>query len=303
MAKIKITESQLKMIAKHKALNELLGAPESNSKHYTMIWTLKGPTRVKRIEAPDPIAAYKKFMADVRGLLSWKQTIDDLEWDDIELDELNGFKTVRESDLHGVVFYFDGFLSDDEIDDILDIVKKGEPGYRSKKKDNALNESFDEPEVGEMNEYYNGDDTLDGWEDETRSAVRKLSKVTIEHLNNMSDKQKSKMEFEMRHYDENVYDFIMDQVDNVDASAIVEFAKNNEEEFGTESQFVIFAIDDFCSVLGIEDDGEDMEDEEPIDYTMGRHDDPNMMPNPPREINLDLNEGQLLLKKVFNQFK
>jgi hypothetical protein len=50
---------------------------------------------------------------------------------------------------------------------------------------------------------------------------------------------------------------------------------------------------------------EDMEDEdkEPIDYTMGRHDDPNMMPNPPREINLDLNEGQLLLKKVFNQFK
>jgi hypothetical protein len=27
------------------------------------------------------------------------------------------------------------------------------------------------------------------------------------------------------------------------------------------------------------------------------------MPNPPREINLDLNEGQLLLKKVFNQFK
>lgn len=47
----------------------------------------------------------------------------------------------------------------------------------------------------------------------------------------------------------------------------------------------------------------DMEDEEPIDYTMGRHDDPNMMPNPPREINLDLNEGQLLLKKVYTQFK
>jgi hypothetical protein len=179
--KIKITESQLKMIAKHKVLNEMMSEPKSNSKHYTMIWSVKGPTRVKHIEAPDPIVAYKKFMADVRGGLSWKQTIDDLEWDDIKLDELNGFKTVRESDLHGVVFYFDGFLSDDEIDDILDIVKKGEPGYRSKKKN--------------------------------------------------------------------------------------------------------------------------MEDEEPIDYTMGRHDDPNMMPNPPREINLDLNEGQLLLKKVFNQFK
>jgi hypothetical protein len=55
-----------------------------------------------------------------------------------------------------------------------------------------------------------------------------------------------------------------------------------------------------------EDEDEDYygdDDVEPIDYTMGRHDDPNMMPNPPREINLDLNEGQLLLKKVFNQFK
>ena len=139
MAKIKITESQLKMIAKHKALNEMMDEPEleSNSKQYTMIWTLKGPTRVRHIEAPDPIVAYKKFMADVRGGLSWKQTIDDLEWDDIKLDELNGFKTVRESDLHGVVFYFDGFLSDDEIDDILDIVKKGEPGYQSNKKNST----------------------------------------------------------------------------------------------------------------------------------------------------------------------
>lgn len=295
--KIKITESQLKMIAKHKVLNEMMGEPESNSKQYTMIWTLKGPTRVKHIEAPDPIAAYKKFMADVRGGLSWKQTIDDLEWDDIKLDELNGFKTVRESDLHGVVFYFDGFLSDDEIDDILDIVKKGEPGYESKNNRNA-NKKMDKPKEGEINE------SLSGWKDETESAVRKLSKVTIEDFNNMSDKQKSEMEFKMSHYDDNVYDFIIDQIGNVDENEIVEFAENNEEEFGTESQFVIFAIDDFCSVLGIEDEdyyGDD--DAEPIDYTMGRHDDPNMMSNPPREINLDLNEGQLLLKKVFNQFK
>jgi len=57
---------------------------------------------------------------------------------------------------------------------------------------------------------------------------------------------------------------------------------------------------------GDDDEDEDYygdDDVEPIDYTMGRHDDPNMMPNPPREINLDLNEGQLLLKKVFNKFK
>jgi hypothetical protein len=119
------------------------------------------------------------------------------------------------------------------------------------------------PEDGEMNEYNGGDSTLDGWEDETETAVKKLSKVTIEHLNNMSDKQKSKMEFEMSHYDDNVFDFIMDQVGNVDVSEIVEFAKNNQDEIGTEAQFVIFAIDDFCSVLGINEyDLEDDEEEE-----------------------------------------
>jgi len=167
-------------------------------------------------------------------------------------------------------------------------------------KHRAINESFDEPKMdkpkkGEINE------SLSGWEDETKSAVRKLSKVTIEDFNNMSDEQKSEMEFKMSHYDDNVYDFIIDQIGNVDMDDIVEFAENNEEEFGTESQFVIFAIDDFCSVLGIEDNEEYDEDDEPIDYTMGRHDDENQLPNPPSEINL--NEGQLLLKKVFNQFK
>ena len=113
------------------------------------------------------------------------------------------------------------------------------------------------------------EDTLDGWEEETENAVKKLSKVTIEHLNNMSEKQKSKMQHEMSHYDDNVYDFIMDQLGHVDAGEIVEFAKNNEEEIGTEAQFVIFAIDDFCSVLGINDydDEEDSEsdDEMPMD--------------------------------------
>lgn len=44
------------------------------------------------------------------------------------------------------------------------------------------------------------------------------------------------------------------------------------------------------------------QEEEPIDYTMGS-DDENMLPNPPKEINLDLNEGQLLLKQIYNQFK
>jgi hypothetical protein len=51
-----------------------------------------------------------------------------------------------------------------------------------------------------------------------------------------------------------------------------------------------------------EGDGDYPEDgPEPIDYTMGNQDDPNMMPNPPREINLDLNEGQLKLKNEFNK--
>ena len=272
MAKIKITESQLKMIAKHKALNESFDEPESNLKSADF-WNWRESNQDDELRT----SIFEK------------------------IERMYDAGKIGEQDAYELMATYDNkeFGAEEDLTD-LDTPRRV---FNKLKKHNSLNESFDEPEVGEMNEYYNGDDTLDGWEDETRSAVRKLSKVTIEHLNNMSDKQKSKMELEMSQYDENVYDFIMDQVDNVDASAIVEFAKNNEEEFGTESQFVIFAIDDFCSVLGIEDDGEDMEDEEPIDYTMGRHDDPNMMPNPPREINLDLNEGQLLLKKVFNQFK
>ena len=139
MAKIKITESQLKMIAKHKALNEMMDEPEleSNSKQYTMIWSVKGFTRVRHIEAPDPIVAYKKFMADVQGLLNWKQTIDDLKWDDIKLDERDEFKSVRDSNIQGVVYYFDGFLSDDEIEDILDRINKGNPHYQSNKKNST----------------------------------------------------------------------------------------------------------------------------------------------------------------------
>jgi hypothetical protein len=125
------------------------------------------------------------------------------------------------------------------------------------------------PKEGEMDENQFGENTLSGWEDETESAVKKLSKVTIEHLNNMSDKQKNKMQFEMSHYDDNVYDFIMDQIGNVDGYEIVEFAKNNEDNIGTEAQFVIFAIDDFCNVLGISDD----DDEEEYDDQEGSEED------------------------------
>jgi hypothetical protein len=106
----------------------------------------------------------------------------------------------------------------------------------------------------------------------------------------------------MSHYDDNVYDFIIDQIGNVDENEIVEFAENNEEEFGTESQFVIFAIDDFCSVLGIEDD---VEQDDDSDYKMpGFEGTMNDLDNLSiREDSISLNEGQLLLKKVFNQFK
>jgi hypothetical protein len=126
------------------------------------------------------------------------------------------------------------------------------------------------PEESEMNEYYGGDTTLRGWEEETENAVRKLSKVTIEHLNNISDKEKSRLDFDMSRYDDNVYDFIMDQVGNVDATEIVEFAKNNQDEFGTEAQFVIFAIDDFCSAYGIDDydDEEGNEEDEMMNESL-----------------------------------
>jgi hypothetical protein len=124
-------------LKKHNALNEMMDEPESNSKQYTMIWSVKGFTRVRHIEAPDPIVAYKKFMADVQGLLNWRQTIDDLKWDDIKLDERDEFKSVRDSNIQGVVYYFDGFLSDDEIEDILDRINKGNPHYQSNKKNST----------------------------------------------------------------------------------------------------------------------------------------------------------------------
>jgi len=308
MAKIKITESQLKMIAKHKALNEMMDEPEleSNSKHYTMIWTLKGPTRVRHIEAPDPIVAYKKFMADVRGGLSWKQTIDDLEWDDIKLDELNGFKTVRESDLHGVVFYFDGFLSDDEIDDILDIVKKGEPGYQSNnlKKHKALNESFVEPK--KFKHQYSG---------ELRDAVNKLRKITPEMMDSLSEEKMMELDEVMSNYDDGVGDGIMEIVHSIGDGRyendgyirtsieddIIDIVYDRIASKGTDKNFIFDAIDDFAKFFGVDDGEEDEygnEDMPGFEGTMSDLDNLSI-----REDSISLNEGQLLLKKVFNQFK
>jgi hypothetical protein len=220
-------------------------------------------------------------MADVRGGLSWKQTIDDLEWDDIKLDELNGFKTVRESDLHGVVFYFDGFLSDDEIDDILDIVKKGEPGYRSKKK------NMEEDTDKHMNGLFNWRDDEDG-DDYVRTEVfEEIERLVRKGKISKDDAYELMYEYDANGGGAEAYGYDTDQ-DNTPIS-----------NFDTNELLQNLMRRATPHLLN----NEDMEDEdkEPIDYTMGRHDDENQLPNPPSEINL--NEGQLLLKKVFNQFK
>ena len=81
--------------------------------------------------------------------------------------------------------------------------------------------------------------------------------------------------------------------------------ENNEDLLNSISERLLDAIqmEDWDLVKEVYSDlthGE--KGEEPIDYTMGS-DDENMLPNPPREIRLDLNEGQLLLKKVYTKFK
>jgi len=81
--------------------------------------------------------------------------------------------------------------------------------------------------------------------------------------------------------------------------------ENNEDLLNSISERLLDAIqmEDWDLVKEVYSDlthGE--KEEEPIDYTMGS-DDENMLPNPPKEIRLDLNEGQLLLKKVYTKFK
>jgi|LakMenEpi03Aug12_release.lakeMendotaPanAssembly.Ray.scaffolds.fasta_scaffold74537_4 hypothetical protein len=122
-----------------------------------------------------------------------------------------------------------------------------------------------------LQERWGSYDTISGWEDELETAVKKLQKVTPEMYKNLSPEDNQRVSKVLSSYDDNVYDYIMDWVYSGDVTAddVAQLAYDNDEEFGTEPQFVIFAIDDFCEVFGIGDyDDENEEEDSQSDYEM-----------------------------------
>lgn len=139
-------------------------------------------------------------------------------------------------------------------------------------------------------------DTISGYEDELETAVKKLKKVTPDMYKNLSDEENMRVSKVLRPYEDNVYDYIMHWVESgdVDASDVAQLAHENEEEFGTEPQFVIFAIDDFCKVFGINDyDVEDQDEESELDND-------GEMPTPPSEEETMNNQ---IYESIRNNFK
>ncbi len=148
-------------------------------------------------------------------------------------------------------------------------------------------------------------DTISGWEDELETAVKKLKKVTPDMYRNLSDEENIKVSEVLRPYEENVYDYIMHWVESGDVASddVAQLAYDNEEEFGTEPQFVIFAIDDFCEVFGIND--YDVEDEtEDSDYVdqdeESELDNDGETPTPPSEEETKNNQ---IYESIRNNFK
>lgn len=154
-----------------------------------------------------------------------------------------------------------------------------------------------------LKESWGSYDTISGWEDELETAVKKLQKVTPDMYNNLSPEDNQRVTEALRPYEDNVYDHIMHWMESGDVSAddVAQLAYDNEEEFGTEPQFVIFAIDDFCDVFGIsdsdvEDENSDFEDEE------SDSENDEEMPTPPSEEETQNNQVYESIKANFKRF-
>ena len=149
-----------------------------------------------------------------------------------------------------------------------------------------------------LKEGWGGYDTssfVENYREELENAVKKLHKVTPEMYRNLSPEDNQRVTKELSHYDDNVYDYIMNWVETGDCSIddIADLAIENEEEWGTEPQFVIYAIDDFCEIFGItdsdvEDDGEGEEDED--------------LPTPPSEVETQDNQVYESIRANFKRF-
>lgn len=116
-----------------------------------------------------------------------------------------------------------------------------------------------------MNEMFESDTVsrfMDAYGEELYNAVKKLRMVSPEMLDSLSEDEQVKLQQRMGNYDKNVLPSIEHMVNTkgVFKDDIVRLAIDNSDRFGTEPQFVIYAIDDFTDFFGI-----DIEEEDEID--------------------------------------
>jgi hypothetical protein len=164
-------------------------------------------------------------------------------------------------------------------------------------KHNALNESFVEPK--KFKHQYSG---------ELRDAVNKLRKITPEMMDSLSEEKMMELDEVMSNYDDGVGDDIMEIVHSIGDGRyendgyirtsieddIIDIVYDRIASKGTDKNFIFDAIDDFAKFFGV-DDGEDMPG---FEGTMNDLDNLSI-----RENEISLNEGQLLLRKIYNQYK
>jgi hypothetical protein len=93
-------------------------------------------------------------------------------------------------------------------------------------------------------------DFLMNYGQEIREALKNLKKMR-KVISEITEQDDDKIQEKMRIYDTNVGDEIFDWIHdpNVSADEIAKFALNNQDRWGTEPQFVLFAIDDCALIL------------------------------------------------------
>ena len=254
MAKIKITESQLKMIAKHKALNEdyYLNPEEDDDE--------------SPFNSGNPI------------------------FDKIEKNFYTLFGKAARN------------LNKEELSTLSDtIISLFDQEWGLSK---SINESFVEPK--KFKHQYSG---------ELRDAVNKLRKITPEMMDSLSEEKMMELDEVMSNYDDGVGDDIMEIVHSIGDGRyendgyirtsieddIIDIVYDRIASKGTDKNFIFDAIDDFAKFFGVDDGEEDEygnEDMPGFEGTMNDLDNLSI-----REDSISLNEGQLLLKKVYNQYK
>ena len=288
MAKIKITESQLKMIAKHKALNEMMDEPKSNSKSADF-WNWRESNQDDEIRTSVFEKIERMFDAGKIGEQDAYELMSAYDNQSIGSDEdptdLNSPKRV-----YGML---KKHIKGDEVNEMMD-----EP------KESKFITSFDEPTKFKHQ-----------YRDELRDAVNKLRKITPEMMDSLSEEKMMELEEIMRTYDDGVGDDIVEIVHSIGNGRydndgyiiisieddIIDIAYDRIASKGTDKNFIFDAIDDFVNFFGVDDGEEDEYGNEDMPGFEGTMNDLNNLSI--RENSISLNEGQLLLKKIYNQFK